>query len=592
MRVADRVARPEPKAHASSTRDGLRVSRVDDDSGRSLGRCTLVVNGPALRAKARARSGQPKCRWDLAVLTAAAPRAKLRFSLAKPQTRRWTMLRRKIGMLLLALGVAALAFAAGSGVRGASAATKTSLTIGVEGEPPTLDLTKTASTFSVWMTLYSVLEPLVQTNPTNLKVEPLLAQSWKVTNGGKVYTFVLRKGARFSTGAPVTAADVVFSYQMMSAPTSPQAPAFVPMTSVRALNKSTVRVTLSRRSNSWLQNMSYRAGVVFSKADFASMATDPIGSGPYKIASWTHGDNIELVPNPHYSGSTKAQMKQVYYKFIADPSAAVNALRAGDIDVLENLLARDQGASLKAAGFIVSPDASPRVHALFFNVDQAPLNDVRVRQAISYAIDKRSIRNALSGGYGIPVGSWISRGEPFYSSFEDYPYNVAKAKQLLTSAGFPNGLSFPMTIIANNISAQQGELLALELRQAGINVKLQTVDVGTFLDQVLNKRNFVSGVVAAASPTILSTNFANGKGWFTNWNNATFDADIAKADTAASQKAANALYSAAAKLLAADAPIVPLYNDVNLTIRPKNLKGWVPFRIDQAIDVRRVRWAG
>jgi peptide/nickel transport system substrate-binding protein len=169
---------------------------------------------------------------------------------------------------------------------------------------------------------------------------------------------------------------------------------------------------------------------------------------------------------------------------------------------------------------------------------------------------------------------------------------VVKAKQLLASAGYPNGISFPMTIIANNISAQQGELLALQLRQAGINVNLQTVDVGTFLDQVLNKSNFVSGVVAAASPTILSTNFANGRGWFTNWNNATFDGDIAKADVAASPKAANALYSAAAKLLAADAPIVPLYNDVNLTIRPKNLKGWVPFRIDQAIDVRRVRWAG
>jgi peptide/nickel transport system substrate-binding protein len=226
---------------------------------------------------------------------------------------------------------------------------------------------------------------------------------------------------------------------------------------------------------------------------------------------------------------------------------------------------------------------------LFFRTDVAPLNNVAVRRAISYAVDKRSLVNALSGGYGTAVGTWITRSDPWYFRFEDYPYNVSRARQELTRAGFPNGIDLPMTVISNNISSQQGELVALMLREAGIRVRLETIDVATFLDRVLGKGQFVSGIVAAATPGLI-VNFANGNGWFTGWNDPTFNAAIAAADVAPTSKQRNTRYRAAAKRLANGAPLVSFYNDVNLTVKPNTMRGWPSYRVDQVIDVRNIVW--
>jgi peptide/nickel transport system substrate-binding protein len=462
------------------------------------------------------------------------------------------------------------------------------VTIAIIGEPPTLDLTKTGSTFAVFPTLYNVLEPLVQTDAATLKIKPLLASSWTVSKNGRIYTFTLRAGAKFSTGRPVTAADVVFSYQHMSAASSPQAALFDPMQSVKALNSRTVRVVLAKRSSLWLGNMSTRAGAVFSRADFAKMDTEPIGSGPFKIDRWVKGDRIEISRNPHFDGHRPA-LSRVTFKIITDANAAANAMLAGDVDVLQMLNARDKVATLKNAGFVVSPDPSSLLHGLFFNVKQSPFDNVLVRRAVASAINKQAVVDAVAAGYGTPTGSWLVETDPWYFKLEPYPYNVQKARDLLKQAGYTNGISFEMKVISNNVSAKQGELIALMLKQAGITANIQTLDVAGFLDQVLNKHQFVSGIIGDLHPNEIAY-FANGSGWFTNWNNASFNSAVATAIGDPSEKRRDSDMKKASRILARDVPFVPLYNDVNMTVRPKTLLGWKNYRVDAALDMRDVSW--
>lgn len=461
------------------------------------------------------------------------------------------------------------------------------LVISLEGEPPTLDVSTTASTFSVQVLMYNVLETMVRLNPETGEVLPGLAESWEVSDDGTVYTFTLRPGATFSTGEPVTASDVVFSYETMSAEGSPHAAAFAAMESVEAIDDSTVQVTLTRRSNTWLQAMAKRVGLIFSEAHYGEIAENPIGSGPFMVESWTRGDRITLVRNPEFDGEP-ATLASAEYTFITDEGAAINALLAGDVDVLSNLLARDRASELESAGFGVYGDPTPRVHGLFFRVDQPLADDLLVRQAVSHAVDKQGLVDALGGGYGTPVGSWVSTGDPWYEDFDLYPYDVEQAKALLAEAGYPDGIDLEMTVISENISGSQGELVALMLAEAGINVDLQFVDVAVFLDEVIGQGRFVSGIVASVGSI---DRFTDGDGWFTGWNSEEFNQLLADADAAETTEEQNDLMAQANQLLAEELPVVTMYNDVDLTVERAGLQGWSRIRVDQGMDLYPVTWS-
>jgi len=461
------------------------------------------------------------------------------------------------------------------------------LIISLEGEPPTFDVSTTASTFTVSVLMYNVLETLVRLDPTTGDAVPGLAESWERSDDGTVYTFTLRQGATFSTGEPVTAQDVAFSYETMSSDTAPYLEGFAAFDSVEALDDSTVQVTLSAPSNNWLKAMATRSGLIFSEAHYGEIAENPIGSGPFKVEEWTRGESITLTRNEHYDGAP-AQLSTVQYVWVTDPGAQVNALLAGDIDVQFNLNARDRADELTGNGFVVLPTPTPRVHAIFFRHDAPIVSELAVRQAISHAVDKQGLVDALSGGFGTPVPAWVGTGNPWYEDYELYPYDVQAAQDLLAEAGYPDGIDIEMTVISENISGRQGELVALMLEEAGIRVELNFIDVAAFLDGVIGQGEHQSSIVASVAGI---DRFADGNGWFTGWNNEAFNQLIADADVAETTEEQNALMAQAARLFAEEAVVVAEYNDVNVVIHAPGLENWDQHLVDQGIDLYPISWS-
>lgn len=461
------------------------------------------------------------------------------------------------------------------------------IVISLEGEPPTLDVSTTSSTFTVSVLMWNVLETLVRLDPETGELLPGLASSWETSEDGLVHTFSLRDGATFSTGEPVLASDVTFSYERMSMEGSPHAPSFAAMESVEAIDDSTVQVTLARRSNNWLQSMAKRPGMIFAEANFDQLAENPIGSGPFKLDTWTRGDSITLTHNEHFDGEPPA-LTEAVFTFITDNNAVINGLQAGDVHVIANLTARDRAPELESSGYVVSPDPTPRVHGFFFRVDAELTDELLVRQAISHAIDKQGLVDALSGGYGVPVGAWVTTGDPWYEDFELYPYDPDRTRELLAEAGYPDGIDIELSVISENISGEQGEIVALMLEDAGIRTDLKVMELAAFLDEVLGQGRHQTAIVASVTGI---NRFANGTGWFTGWNDETFNQMIADADAAPTTEEQYELLSEATRYFAENAPMVAMYNDVNLTIEAPGIQNWIRNRVDQGFDLYGVSWA-
>lgn len=460
------------------------------------------------------------------------------------------------------------------------------IVISLEGEPPTLDVSTTSSTFTVSVLMWNVLETMVRLDPDTGELLPGLAESWETSEDGLTHTFTIREGATFSTGEPVVASDVVFSYERMSAEGSPHAPSFAAMEAAEAIDERTVEVTLSRRSNGWLQAMAKRPGMIFAEANYDQIAENPIGSGPFKLDNWTRGDAITLTPNEHFDGDAPA-LSEAVFTFITDNNAVINGLQAGDVHVIANLTARDRAPELESSGYVVSPDPTPRVHGFFFRVDGELVDDLLVRQAISHAIDKQGLVDALSGGYGVPVGAWVTTGDPWYEDFELYPYDPDRTRELLADAGYPDGIDIELSVISENISGDQGEIVALMLEDAGIRTELKVMELAAFLDEVLGQGRHQTAIVASVTGI---NRFTNG-GWFTGWDDATFNQMIADADAAATTEEQYALLADATRYFAENAPMVAMYNDVNLTIEAPGLVGWTRNRVDQGFDLYGVSWS-
>ena len=227
----------------------------------------------------------------------------------------------------LKLSVAVLALMAGA------AAAKDSVTIGMQLEPPNLDPTSGAAAAIREVTQINIYEGLTRFNADG-SIGPGLAASWDVTEGGKVWTFNLREGVKFHDGTTFDANDVKFTLDRAMAPdsTNAQKQLFAPIESVDVVDAKTVKITLKAPSGNFGFNMAWGDASIMAPESVATNATNPVGTGPYRLGQWVQGDRIELVANPDYWGE-KPGIPKAVFKVIADPTAAFAAMMSEDIDV-------------------------------------------------------------------------------------------------------------------------------------------------------------------------------------------------------------------------------------------------------------------
>ncbi len=381
------------------------------------------------------------------------------------------------------------------------AATGDAITVGLQLEPPTLDPTSSPADAIKNVAFPTIFEGLVKLGPGGT-VQPLLASDWTISPDGLTYVFHLRRDVRFSDGEPFDAEVVKFSLDRARAPSSTngQRPRFAVIDQVRVIDPYVVELHLKRRSATLLQVLGWGDAVMIAPRSAATNITHPVGTGPFELDVWRRGYSIALKRNASYWGRP-ARLARVTFAFIADPSAAEAAMRAGEVDVFPNYPAPEGLKHLEAdPRFVVRTAPSEGETLVALNERVKALADVRVRRALSYAIDRKAVIEGALYGYGTPIGSHYPPQDPGYIDLTGrYPHDPAKARALLAQAGYPN-LSLTLTLPPPPYARRSGEIIAAQLAQAGVKVKIVDMEWAQWLAQVFGRHDYDMTIVDHVEP--------------------------------------------------------------------------------------------
>lgn len=426
--------------------------------------------------------------------------------------------------------------------------------------------------------LFNIFEGLVKPNSDGEMI-PAVADKYTLSEDGTTYTFTLREGVKFHNGQTVTAEDVVYSINRCAAvPEGQEKPlvaAFSAVKSVEALDEKTVAVTIAQRD---LEFISYMTAAIIP-ADYENQDTAPVGTGPFKFVSRTPQQDFVMERFEDYWGAP-AWLDKVTYKICENADALVMNLNGGSIDLCAHLTSAQ--ASQLNQNFQVLEGTMNLVQAIYLNNQAKPFDNQLVRQALCYAIDRQGIMDMVADGHGTAVGSSIY---PAFAKYflpelvDKYPHDVAKAKELLAQAGYPDG--FDMTIsVPNNYQPHMdtAEVVAEQLREAGINVTIQPVEWSTWLDTIYNGRQFQATVVGvdAANMTAraMLERFTSDYGKnFINYNNPAYDALFQQAINAQDEATQTDLYKQMETMLADTAANVYIQDLCDLVAMRQDLGG-------------------
>lgn len=463
-----------------------------------------------------------------------------------------------------------------------------------------------------WALIKSMFNGLMDYVPGTTTLRPELAQSYTVSPDGTVYTFKLRPGVKFQNGRLMTASDVVYSINRAVDPKtqSPGQSFFsaiagfddftnkkaTSLSGVSAPDPETVVIKLTRPNASFLQVMALNFAFVVPKEEVEKPGNDfgkhPVGTGAFELKQWDLGQKLTLVRNPYYFEKGIPHLDKLVVEVGQEPLTALLRLQRGEVDAL--------GDGIPPAKFEqvihdpkMQPDiiTGPRLATTYItmNTQIKPFDNKLVRLAVNYAIDKAHIVKLINGR-ATPADQVLPPGMPGYdTTFKGYSYDPAKAKALLTQAGFPNG--FSTTLYANNTDPNPriAQAIQQELAAVGITAELKTLSQDT-VTTAAGTPNQVpmawSGGMAWSDdfpdPTdfyvpILSCASAVQGGW--NWAfycNKALDkqADAADAMAAPAQaKQRLAAWQTIYRAVMADAPWVPVYNEKLYVLKTPRITG-------------------
>ena len=462
----------------------------------------------------------------------------------------------------------------------------------IAGEPDQLDPHKTTAYFS-FEVLENVYDTLVEPDE-NLDMRPALAESWEVSGDQLTWTFHLRHGVTFHDGSPFTADDVVYSYKRIIDQKLSNADRFRAVTDVAAPDKSTVKITVAQPTPNLLSNIGGFKGMAIvqrKNVESGEIATHPIGTGPFAFKSAKSGDSITLVANKNYWGGAPL-ISGVTFRFIPEASTALSALQAGEIDWTDSIPTQ-RVEELKADDSInlgVTP--SNDYWYLTLNEARKPWNDVRVRRAIAYAVDRHAIVQATSYGTATANQLAIPKGSPWYTEYHGYTLDIAKAKSLLDEAGVKDLTLEMMATTDYPETVTAAQIIADNLAALGITVKIRSTDFATWLDDE-NAGNFdmlMMGWLGNIDPDdfYYAQQHTGGKSNAQKYSNPDVDGllDAARTDTDRDTRAGR--YARAATIVADDASYIYLYNPSVIQAWSKSLSGYQARR-DRAIRFRTAR---
>jgi peptide/nickel transport system substrate-binding protein len=499
----------------------------------------------------------------------------------------------RLATVVAAASLALTACSAGSSSTPSTAGTTTgasgggsagSVTIGLVAEPASLDFTKVDGAAIPQVLLDNVYETLVRQDQ-NGKIVPGLATSWTVSDDKKTYTFQLTDAAKFTNGDPFTADDAVFSInQVKTTWTISLKAAMSVVADAKALSPNQLQVTLTKPSNDWLFRMTTRIGAMMDPKGVDALATKPVGTGPYLFDTWNRGDSITLKGNPNYWGP-KPAFSTVVLKYFKDGTALNNALLSGTINVVSTVQAPESLGQFEGNGkYQVIQGTTNGEVVLSFNNAKAPFTDQKFRQAIRTAIDHKALMDTCWAGKGTLIGSMVPPTDPWYEDRTgDFPYDPAKAKQLLAESGNATA-TLRLRVPSIPYAIACGQVVKSQLEQVGLTVNLDQLEFpAAWLQTVFKDHDYDMSIVAHVEPRDLPAVFGNPQ-YYLQYNNPQLQADIAAADGGSTEDQVTYMKKAA-KELSQDAPADFLFLIPNLIVADKNITGLPKNAITEGFDL-------
>ncbi len=472
------------------------------------------------------------------------------------------------------------------------------LRMGMQGDPSAFDF-QTNSLTAIWKVVEHIYDGLTRIEP-DLTVAPMLAESWDISEDGLVYTFHLRT-ATFSDGSAFTADDVAFTFTRLLDPVTAalQASELLSIKGAFAFNTSmaasgddatpvpglydetkaalgikvvdpqTIEITLEAPDSSFLTSMGSQSTLIMSKAFVEANNNDvtqvTLGTGPYVLKEYVANTSLLLERSAGYWDAGRPYFDTIEMTIAQDDTARTGLIIQGSADFIEYAPLRDMDTLEATDGLTIAGDANTNIRFLGFNMTREPFTDVRVRQAIYMAIDRAPIIESCVFGRGtavvdiFPPSFWAALNSPIPAQ------DIEGAKALLAEAGYADGFETSITSWSEySFLSNAATVIQEQLKQIGIEAKLDLIDNGTMIQQVYGDRNFdlaVTGTSAYVDPHgLFLNNFASTSGGnFVQYNNPELDDLIAQGIAVTDTEARAEVYRQIQTILLADLPWVNLF---------------------------------
>lgn len=470
-------------------------------------------------------------------------------------------------------------------------------------EPPTLDWTKSADTVSS-MVEFNIMDGLVGfgLNDPELNTAPALATEWKESEKGRVWTFTLRKGVKWTDGVEFTGQQVIDGWERLLNPKTASEYAYFlfPVKNARNYNAGKVKdfrdvgvrmndkgqlvVELEQPMSFFPMTLGHHSTFPIRKdvvEKFGDKWTDPaniVTLGAYKLKVWEHDKAIVLERFDDYYGE-KAKTKNVYAYMINEFSTALNLIDAGKLDFQRDLPAKELNLLSKKPGFRHTQSLASYYYG--FNTRKKPFNDVKVRAAFVHAVDRKQITDLLAAGHA-PLTGWIPAGMFGYENDRGLKFDAALASKLLDDAGYKDRSKFPRVTLAFN-SQENHQRIAENVqsqikKNLGVDVQIANEEWKVYLNRLRNDTPDIYRMGWLADYPDPST-FANlmlsfSENNYTGWANKKYDELAAEGSRTLDKDKRRQIYSELQKILTEDdAPVLPICSwarQVMLSPRVKN----------------------
>lgn len=467
------------------------------------------------------------------------------------------------------------------------------IVVGISGSPDTLDPQATTGTLT-FQTMRSVYDTLVEPNADG-EIVPALATSWTVSDDGLVWRFSLRDGVTFHHGRPFGADDVVATLNRMRDPdrASPSAFEYEMISDVRAVDARTVALTLNAPHAPLLATLAsgwsaiLPADLIAADHDFASA---PVGTGPFRFATWNRGETLTLVRNDDYWIDGAPRVATLEFRTITEQAVMAQALLAGAIHVADILVEPELSLVQESRGAVAESAPSSLVLVVPINTRRPPLDDPAFRGAMAAAIDRRSVLDVAYAG-GEVVSTFMDASNPYYVNFDFHGYDPDAARAYFDA----NPVSEPLVMrLPRNFEphVRAGELYQEMWRQVGLPVDLELIDWTTWLEEVYRDARFdltVIGHTGKLDPDGRLAQFGTDQ-TYVGWENEVAAQAIAAARVTPDVDERRGLYATALEEMARELPFIFIGSPYRFTGRAESLSGLVVDARLDTFDFRRAEF--